>query len=409
MDHMYKRPRWLVLASAITALGLGTGIGMVSYPLWVLPWMHEFGVTRATVMLALAIANFLMAITAPVVGAVIARFSARSAVLVGLGAMASAFLLASVSSAFWQIIACFGILAGLGLGFAGILTGQTIAVQCYPERAGSVGGLLIFGQSMGSVIAPVVLNPMLHAFGWRVTFEIIGAALIAIALPTVFLFLAPAANAAAHAAERKPHKFDTESLGEAAFWLIVVAIVPVIVAGVIIQPNIVAIGTDAGISEASAGILVASGAGGGAIGALAVGWLIDRYDARWVYTTVEIAAILAIAAMFREHSLFALAGALAIIGFACGGAMPIMGVLTLRIFGEERFPKVFGMIVPFLLLSAAGPVVGGWLRDRTGSYESTLLLTAALLLPGLWTIWRLPSKSQHAASIAAGSPASSVH
>ena len=43
--------------------------------------------------------------------------------------VAIGFVLAANAAAFWQIIVIYGTLIGLGVGFAGLLTGQTVAMS----------------------------------------------------------------------------------------------------------------------------------------------------------------------------------------------------------------------------------------------------------------------------------------
>ena len=79
-----------------------------------------------------------------------------------------------------------------------------------------------------------------------------------------------------------------------------------------------------------------------------------------------------------------------LLGLLGGGMMPVYAALIGRIFGAAAFGQVMGLggllMAP---IGAVAPLLGGFLRDATGSYAAMLLcfaigmLLAAGLLVGL--------------------------
>jgi MFS family permease len=395
------RPAWAAVAAAGAVLALTMGFSLVIFPVWVVAWSQEFGLPRATVMVPLALCAFAMSLCAPAVGWLIARYSARPVIVAGAIAMALGFALIANATAFWQIIVLYGTLIGLGVGLAGMLTGQTVAIQCFPAHAGAAGGLMMLGVSLGSGIMPGVIPPVLEAIGWRDTFLALAAVLAFGAVPMALFLRVPSRGAAAPLAEDQTTDGGPASpLRSSAFWFILLGILPVIIALGAIQSNLVAIGADVGISLSTASYLVTVTAVGAALGGVGVGWLADRFDPRLVYSGVAAAVILPMLALIGQRDFIVFAAALGLFGFACGGAFPLMGVLIVRTFGADRFPQVFGLIAPFLIPAVAGPVASAGIRDATGSYDLAFGMTAALMLPGVFAIWRLAAVRQPAAGAA---------
>lgn len=389
------RPAWVTVSGAGAVLALTLGFSLVTFPVWVVPWAQDFGLPHATVMIALALCAFSMSLCAPAVGWLIARYSARAVIVAGAAAMAVGFVLAANASAFWQIIVIYGTLIGSGVGLAGMLTGQTVAIQSFPARAGMAGGLMMLGVSLGSGIVPGAISPVLGAIGWRETFMIIGAVLAFGAIPVALLLRAPSRSSVPSLAGGPTTRQALVSPPRtSAFWLILIGILPVVVALGAIQANLVAIGSDVGMSIGTASYLVTVAATGAAFGGVAIGWLADRFDPRLVYTGVAAAVVLPMLVLIGQRNFTVFAGALALFGFACGGAFPLMGVLIVRSFGADRFPQVFGLIAPFLIPAIAGPVAVAGIRDATGSYDLAFSLTAALMIPGVLAIWRMAAVSR---------------
>jgi hypothetical protein len=73
--------------------------------------------------------------------------------------------------------------------------------------------------------------------------------------------------------------------------------------------------------------------------------------------------------------------AFAVIGVVAGGVFPVVGVMVVRGFGPLPFARIMGMMMPPLIIAmAVAPVIAGWVRDRTGSYNAAFAYCAGLML-----------------------------
>jgi cyanate permease len=70
-------------------------------------------------------------------------------------------------------------------------------------------------------------------------------------------------------------------------------------------------------------------------------------------------------------------------GLATGAEIDVVLYQATRHFGLKAFGTLFSGIITFgALFAAIGPFAAGWLHDRTGSYDSLLMVVMALMAVG---------------------------
>jgi MFS family permease len=116
----------------------------------------------------------------------------------------------------------------------------------------------------------------------------------------------------------------------------------------------------------------------GFAGKLLVGWLLDRVQGSVVpCLSFAVGALAHFLLLGTLHSTAALiAGAMAL-GFASGAGLQVTTYLITRYAGLRNFGAIYGTISSTMMAGTAmGPVLAGFVYDRTGSYAG--LLTAAI-------------------------------
>jgi MFS family permease len=77
------------------------------------------------------------------------------------------------------------------------------------------------------------------------------------------------------------------------------------------------------------------------------------------------------------HSYFTYAAFAIVYGLSLGGSAVLLPVMVGRCFGLLNFSKVLGLLMMgFALGVVGGPLLAGSLSDKTGSYESVLIIFA---------------------------------
>jgi MFS family permease len=388
---------------------IGNGVFISCFPLWVVPWMNEFQVPRSTAMTGFAIGNLVMGLVSPVVGRTLERFPARTSVALGGVLLAGGFLLGSIARSFWQIIALYASVLALGAAFTGLLPAQSVAVRIVPHKAGTISGLITLGISLGGIVMPAVLTKPVAALGWRPAFLLTGAIVFLTIAPGAWFLLrgyggrgAAVHGGAAASASELAHYSTRTLLRNLAFWVPLMGVVPAMFVVGTVLTNAVAIAADSGIAIGVAGYLVPAIAAGGAVGSIGLGWLCDRFDYRWIFGATAAAVVSALLLLLAHVGPMPMAFAFFVVGVSAGGVFPVVGVMVVRSFGALAFARIMGMMMPALIIAmAVAPVVAGWVRDRTGSYDVAFVYCAgAMLLSGLAVFTLRIAPRQPAAAVA---------
>jgi predicted MFS family arabinose efflux permease len=129
-------------------------------------------------------------------------------------------------------------------------------------------------------------------------------------------------------------------------------------------------------------------------GAAATGRLADRFG--WRTTYVACAALMCVCAglVLLRREPWALISA---IGFglplSSTGSL-VVGYLSDHLHGAA-IASVFGIVtIPFGVTQACGPWIGGWLRDSSGSFSATFVLSAAAFALAAVSAYTLPRRGR---------------
>ena len=160
--------------------------------------------------------------------------------------------------------------------------------------------------------------------------------------------------------------------------------------------QVVNLGLDLGMEHTTASAFFAGSALLGIVGTIGFGMLADRVSGRtllWVLLGVHAVGFTGLA-MLPASDMFQ--GVVPLLGLLGGGMMPVYAALIGRLFGAAAFGQVMGLggllMAP---IGAMAPVLGGFLRDATGSYTTMLLCfaTGMFLAAGLLQGLREPRPS----------------
>jgi len=325
-----RTQEYVALGGCMLIAAVENAVFVACFPLWVVPWVNDFHIPRAAAMSAFGIGNAVVGLVSPLVGRSLERFPARNNISCGGLMLALGFLLASFATTFWQITAIYSVVLASGAAFTGTLPAQTVAIRVMPQKAGTVGGLINLGISVGGVAVPVLLTFTLASLGWRKTFLVASALILVTIVPAVWILLQGYGGRGA--AGRDPSGAEAQAalslralLASGAFWMPLVLIVPILFVVGTVLPNAVSIAADGGIDIHMAGYLVAAISAGGASGSIVLGWLADRFDYRMLFTAIAIAVFVTLLMLLRHLAPLPMAEAFFVVGFAAGGVFPLLG------------------------------------------------------------------------------------
>ena len=366
----------LVAAGALmTCVAIGS---IFSLAVFLEPIGRDTGWSRAGISTAMTLAFLSMGLAGFGWGALSDRYGPRIVVLIGTVLLGLANVLASRSTSLLEFQLLYGMLMGVAAGsfFAPVIA----TTASWFDRNRSLAVSLV---SAGMGVAPMTISPfaawLVTHHDWRTAQLVIGIGAWLVLLPAVmFIRAAPLTRPVGAAPEGQPTSVG-QALRSRAFLVLGATFLACCAAhsGPIFHTVSYAIGC--GLPTFAAVTIYSMEGLGGLGGRLLFGLAADRLGVK----RVLVAGLLVQAFAAGSYTLVGQLGgfyAVAVIfGLAYGGVMPLYAVLAREYFAPRMLGTVLGAATVLSSLGMAlGPVVGGWLFDRYGSYAWMYIGSLAL-------------------------------
>ena len=390
---------WVVVACVCCAAFARQGPAVATLSMFVEPMTGDFGWSRTALSGAVSVGGVMAAVLSPLIGPMLDRRGARVMLcfaVVVTGACTMALSLTQSLLAFYVFfcIARMNFAGPFDIGIYGALNTWFVA------RRPLANAIVNVAHMVGLTAMPLIAYAAMAEHGWRGGWVAVGATVLIVGLVPAWLFLVrrpedvgllpdgrppavPATGAGAGGATENAHAEPTFSRAEAtrtpAFWLLAlytIAIFPV-QAGVSLHqaPHLI----ERGLASATAAGIVSVFSLAAGLGSIAFG-LAGR--------GLGIRASLALgAALSAGGTLMMLAIGAPVRGYAAavcfgagiGGVLTILPLAWADYFGRNSYGAIRGAALTVQVTAqAAGPLLSGYLRDRTGDYTASLACFAAL-------------------------------
>ena len=378
---------WHVFGGILMNLALGS---LYAWSVFVAPLEKEFHWKRADTSSVFIIAVVVFALSFIVAGRLQDKLgpfkiSLAGAILVSLG-----FFLCSYADSINKFFFFFGVLGGLGNGF-GYATPIPVMSKWFPDKRGLAVGLAVGGYGAGSAIfGPLAASYLIPGFGWRATFQVLGAIFFVMTLIGAFLLKnppagykpagwtpAPAAKAVATTYDFSPGQV----LRTSTFYLMWVGYALGCAAGLMVISQLVPFAKSVGIPTttlASFGLVV--GAVGNASGRILSGWMSDHLGRINVLRLMIGISMIAMPILYYVGGKVAALFVMLFVVYWCYGTQLTVNAATAADFWGTRNVGInYGML--FTAWGVAGLLggrIGGLLYDKYKNYQMAFY-TAAIL------------------------------
>ena len=368
----------LACGAAIVTLSMGIRHG---FGLWLQPITQAHGWTRETFAFAIAIQNLSWGIFGIFAGMVADRFGALRVVLVG----AVLYALGLVGMALSPTGLLFTLTAGVLIGAA--QAGTTYAViygvigrHVPAERRSWAMGVAAAAGSFGQFLMVPTEGFLISSLGWQSALLVLSAAVL-LMMPLA-LGLREGGLAGGHAAKRE------QTIGQALREAFKYPSFQLLMAGYFVCGfQVVFIGVhmpsylrDKGLSPQVASYALALIGLFNVFGTYAAGALGQRIAKRKILVTIYLsrAVVIAvfIAAPLSPASVYIFSS---LMGLLWLSTVPVTNAAVAQIFGIQHLSMLSGFIFfSHQIGSFMGAWLGGYLYDRTGSYDIVWYLAIAL-------------------------------
>lgn len=377
----WKRGWPIVLTAAMGISFLSVVMG--SMGTFIGPLTAEFGWSRATLTMGMAIAGLFVLLLSPFVGTLIDRHGPRRLALPGV------FLLTMATAAFGLANGSVFQWAGLWTfyGFAHISMMMSIwtgsVANAFDSGRGLALGFALAGSAVVQTVIPLLATWLINSVGWREAYFILGLGWGSVTLPLCWLFLRDGqvrrsrGRATVGAGDSEVHGLSiSQAWRDRGLWHIAISTLLVMLLTMALAVHQIPLMTEAGLSRETAALLAGMAGIASFAGNLVTGALMDRYRANWVGgITLGILAPAFALLLDGVRTPALIFIAMMISGYSAGTKLQICGYLTSRYAGLRNYGAIFGFMGSLIAIGGAlGPFLGGLAYDYTGSYNMFVII-----------------------------------
>ncbi len=378
---------WIAFAGILLQMALGA---VYAWSVFRGPLAKQFHWTISEVTLTFTIAIMALGFAAFFGGLWLKRVGPRVVALTGGVLYGGGIYLASFSyHGLWWLYLTYGVIGGIGLGFAYIVP-ISVLVKWFPDRRGLMTGIAVGGFGAGALVTAPIATRLIQSVGVLQTFAYLGVSFLVVSVVSGYFMQNPPEGWRPEGWTPKQKELGQKSvkdftLGDAlktwqwwALWLLLF------------------LNTSAGISIisqeapmfqefAKATAIVAAGmvgivSIGNALGRVFWAWASDLLSRRATFAVMFIVQI----GLFRFlPSLSSVAGVtfVSFIILMCyGGGFGTMPAFAADYFGPTNVGSIYGlMLTAWGFASAFGPLLIAHMRQSTGNYASGLHVIALVM------------------------------
>lgn len=399
MSSAWRNSAWILFGSSlILAVSLGVRHG---FGLFLPPMSAEFGWGREVFAFAIALQNLVWGLAQPFTGALADRFGVARAVLVGGILYAVGLALMALADTPTSLSLSAGLLIGIGLSgtsFSVILgaVGQAVPAEKRSMAMGIAAAAGSFGQF---AMLPGTLG-LIGWLGWSSALLALGL-LVALIVP-----LAAMLRGGPRVPDTGPRQSLAEALREAlghsGFRLLALGFFVCGFQVVFIGIHLPAYLVDRGL-PATAGTTVLALVGlFNIVGTYTAGWLGGRYSKPKLLVGLYLMRAVVISTFFfAPLTLWTAYGFGIAMGLLWLSTVPLTNGTVATLFGVRNLSMLGGIVFLFHQIgSFCGGWLGGWVYDRTGSYDLVWQISIALCFMAAALNW--PIREQPVARMRLG-------
>jgi len=374
----YKK-YFVVLGAVFIQVCLGA---IYAWSLYNQPLADKFGWDKDGILLAYSIAIFVFAATTIVSGRLYDKLGPKviaviGGVLYGLGMILSAYV-----TQLWQLYLTYGVIAGIGVGFA-YVSPLTTCVKWFPKHKGFITGVAVGAFGSGSMIFKGLIETLLTRTGVANTFIWLGLIFATMVIIGGALLALPDKDP--HSALSKGPNEDMtfkHMIGTTRFWYLWFMYLLATTPGLLVIGLAKDIGVDkVGLTPAVAASAVTVIALFNASGRLIWGSLSDKFgriNVVAIMFVITIASLLTKALIPLNQVIYYLT--LIGVAFSFGGFLSVFPVITADFFGLKHLGGNYGIIFQAYGIAA---LIGPFIKGMTRDYTQAFLIAAAFGIVGL--------------------------
>ena len=394
---------WWICIGGAFVMAMSSGINFHGFGNFIIPLSKEFGWSRTTVSAVFSLARLEAGFIGPAEGWAVDRMGPRKLMLVGIPLMGIGFvLLSQVSGLFtFMLVYILGITLGNSLGMH--VPASAAVANWFNRKRGLAFGIMWSGVGLGGLLVPA-LGWAIDAYGWRDASIVVGVLVTLVGFPIAALMrhrpeqygflpdgekvLKQSPKEGSVVFEREDADFTArEALQTSSFWYLSLSIMArsLVTGGVGLHlvPYFIGLGAspvEAATYAGSVGVISIPGRFG-------LSYLGDYFNRRYMMAISLLFMTVSIVLLATADSLSSSIPGLVAYSISQGGISVIPQAIIADYFGRKAFATISGFRSSIQMIGIIiGPVVSGFVYDKTGSYEWAFLGFAAASVVSMFLV-----------------------
>ena len=392
---------WVIVTVVFLAEFTTSGMGGSTISLFFKPMTDELGWSLTSLVGAVTAQTIAGMVTAPIIGPLLDRYGARPVMFFGALFAGAGLLMLVLVQEVWQFWVLYAVVGALGLNELGRLSGPVVVSKWFVRRRGRAMALAISGNGVGSMVMAPIIAMLIVNVGWRLSWGILGVALMTLMVPTVLLFMrrqpedmgllpdgaapqsaGPAPDGGASAipvAVQEVAWTLREALRTRTLWILVVSLTLVNLATAPMVLLQVPYFINQGMSTQSASYIFSLSWVAFTFSRFLWGFLVERIPVHYCLTGMSLCRSLGILFLVVVPYPLNIVPFLTFSGALGGAASILMPIAFADYYGRTSTGTIQGALRPLLSVSQlVGPLFVAAVFDRTGSFGLPFLVAALL-------------------------------
>lgn len=383
---------WLILAACCMMQGAGLGLISNCAGVFFTPVCEDLGFEMGKFTLFRTLFTMSQALTMPFVAKWFRKYDVRVIVSAATIVMGGINIMQGFFTELWQFYV-FGVIQGCAAAFVGMIPAPILLGNWFYKSTGTAVGISAAFSGLVGMLGSSALGFLIPAYGWRASYMIIGVSVLILILPfSIFILrykpedkgmLPYGADETYHNREKaakavvRKEKF-ADFAKQPVFYISLTAYACSIV-GSYLNGFLTSCGLAAGLPMAMATMLTTLSLLGNMTTKLFLGKCCDLFGAIKVFVASILIAIAGHMMVLIGSPAMMMSGSL-----LYGITMPLSSVLMplfCRLFWKgDTYASAYSYVSMFgMLISAPFNTLFGVLYDQTGTYDMTILTSAAFV------------------------------
>jgi MFS family permease len=401
---------WIIVGLGMLSMGFWTGIRS-SFSVFYVALLDEFHWSRGGAAGVQSLAFVVYLFLSPLIGGLIDRYGPKRVIVPGALILCAGLVFSSFTSSLAQFYFFYGVVVATGVSFISIVAYSSILAHWFEKKRGVAVGFAVSGMGLGTFALVPLAQYLISLWGWRASFVALAAIVFVALVPPSIIFL-----------RHKPSDLDLRpdgaiegevtkgkrveimdaswaqtgwtlkgALGTTRYWALLAFAFFSITPVYLMVVHSVRFLVDQGLDKMSAAFILAL------VGIVSLGmrifwgWLSDRIGREPTFSAgaffIALSSVALILIELTGRTGFAYFFAISL-GMGWGVTAPMFITISADLFQGRQFGLIYGVVEGVIGGGCAfGAWFGGFIFDRTHTYQTAFVLCAAFALLSCLLVW----------------------